>query len=133
MTENIKMRQVHFFELFIIITISYMKINLSTASPYIVPDRGFCNVTYSNVFKTKCQHCDINVFTDCPVGSVKKTTQQGTSGCTYSRNLGPGPQWTRQGCYHECVEDRIDVRCCSGYWGPQCQGQFSLRYIRTHL
>ena len=94
-----------------------------SSGPYIVVDRGFCNETYTVLFKTECQHCDINVFTDCPNGSFKQTSKEGVSGCEYIQNLGPGHNETKTGCYHTCTEQKQNVRCCRGYWGQQCQGK----------
>ena len=88
------------------------------ASPYITVDRGFCNVTFTRSFQTKCKPCDENVFTDCPLDSMKQTVKEGISGCKLYTD-----KTATTGCYHTCLKEEQDIRCCRGYWGPQCQGQ----------
>ena len=115
------MDQFHLVLLISLVGIS-TKIQNVDSGPFIIVDRGFCNETYTVLFNTECQHCDINVFTDCPRGTMKLTTKEGKSGCEYIQSLGPGYNETKAGCYHTCSEEKQNVQCCRGYWGPQCQG-----------
>lgn len=48
-------------------------------------------------------------------------------GCAYrytvntARNLG----LSIKGCSHECYKDVLEPRCCPGYWGTDCSGEFN--------
>ena len=121
----------HFQYIVCSIFILCLFIKIGIPSPYLIADRGFCNETYTTHFNTKCQHCDINVFTDCPAGSVKQTSKEGVAGCEYMQSLGPGYAENRTGCYHTCLLDKQVVKCCPGYWGPQCQGQCKVKSNST--
>lgn len=111
-----------YFKFLCLITLSAI-IRSGISGPFVTVDSGFCNQTFTIRFDTACQHCDINVFTDCPVGSVKQTSKEGTPGCEYTQSLGPGYNETKTGCYHTCLQEKQEVKCCPGFWGLQCQGQ----------
>ncbi|XP_053377008.1 stabilin-2-like isoform X2 [Mercenaria mercenaria] len=81
---------------------------------------GFCRETVEKIFETDCTSCHINVFIDCPVGAKKLTKMGGTSGCTYEKHLGPGPNITMDGCTHTCEQNITTDQCCKGFWGPKC-------------
>lgn len=125
---SFKMKYFHFISLICFVTLSMITQNVESG-PHIIVDRGFCNETYTVRFNTECQHCDINVFTDCPYGSVKQTSKEGISDCEYIQSLGPGYNETKTGCYHTCTQEKQNVQCCRGYWGPQCQGKTSEEQI----
>ena len=121
----------HFQYIVCSIFILCLFIKIGIPSPYLIADRGFCNETYTTHLNTKCQHCDINVFTDCPAGFVKQTSKEGVAGCEYMQSLGPGHAENRTGCYHTCLLDKQVIKCCPGYWGPQCQGQCKVKLNST--
>lgn len=87
-------------------------------------DSGKCPKRYTETFETNCTSCHINVFVDCPDGSVKLTYQNGTEGCQYK------PHWILDemldGCTHTCERNISIPECCKGFWGSNCDGRLSL-------
>ena len=86
-----------------------------------------------HVFDMPCTSCHINMFMDCPNGTEKITEMNGASGCTYEQSLGPGPNVTKDGCYHTCRQEVNVTSCCPGYWGSYCDGKLIWKKLVTSI
>lgn len=91
-------------------------------------ETGRCPKVFKEVFETNCTSCHINVFVDCPDGSVKTTTMEGNAGCTFEQHLGPGHNIHRDGCSHTCERQVQEPECCRGFWGSNCGGNIYIYF-----
>ncbi|KAH3876243.1 hypothetical protein DPMN_000080 [Dreissena polymorpha] len=62
----------------------------------------------------------MNVFIDCPNGSTKISTFNGTEGCQYTQHYGLGPNVSLEGCHHTCNRTIGIDECCDNFWGQNC-------------
>ncbi|XP_071082135.1 stabilin-2-like isoform X1 [Haliotis cracherodii] len=90
----------------------------------VIPDGSserFCNRTFTSNFTTQCTACVRNKDVECPYNATKLTTGKGLADCMYIVTLGGSKIVQLAGCHHLCYRTAISVKCCSGYWGPQCE------------
>ena len=113
---------------------SYSVILLSMFPGFLtLPGDRFCNQTYSTRFQTECTPCPQNLYVECPGGTEKVSAGRGYKDCFYMLNMGNetdnrAPVRIR-GCRHYCRKTIVDVQCCDGYWGPDCNGMVIYTYL----
>lgn len=82
----------------------------------------FCNKSSTFTLKTDCKPCALNARVACPSGLWQLTEGRGTPDCNFAQRLDFVSVIYIAGCRHTCEKTITITFCCSGFWGPDCQG-----------
>lgn len=89
----------------------------------------FCNKSSTFTMKTECKPCALNARISCPSRLRQLTEGRGTPDCNFAQRLDFVSVIYIAGCRHTCEKTLTLAFCCSGFWGPDCQGT---RVIERH-